>query len=555
MSRELADLLPLFKVIDRDDWTTEGVLQVTFAQPPHSEPFVNHGANCSAPGPPNTVLATRDGIGQDNGKFFRSLLSRRDCFEVGHRKRIRIKDNAKHEHPVDNRRRREAEQSREMKDAKFVADCARFRAVLSLKTPIRGLMVKNHFDDVGWPVSTVWDTRRNERRPELSFTMYVADDTPSIAPQAIYASLNQDMPKDSSWTLDIVWLVANMSTAMQHYSQEARRWPSRRVEARHRLAVFRERVFRCAVGHILPEEILQHIIDLSSLRRPTKEDFDSRYATRRHVFMYLDASTLGSGPQIAVADPRVSSTKVIEREIQQKRWCRAPWVSLEYPPYIDKALEVSHWRSWTAVAKGLHTLWTIQGSRRTDIEEADLPYFTLKVQMPATCSPVAHDLLHPPIHSDFQSLLTLHNSAQAVTVKWPVFPESILFDYLTVTDSETGQELDLTRLSKVERSDPPSPRKLDLQAGWLDRAVRHTFYPGQLTALDFGSVLDEWWYNLVAQNELVDGRSYIVGIREGLEIQRWTYGTESKPKGPFNLPAVGVRNGDEVSSFVYRRPS
>lgn len=347
-----------------------------------------------------------------------------------------------------------------------------------------------------------------------------------------------------------------MSEAMQHYKHEAHRWPSRRVIARHRLTVYRERVFRWAAGHVLPEEMLQNVIDLCRYRKPTKEDFDSSRAQENLVFLYLDAKTFNSGPQIIISDPKVSTSKTMTPEMKCLQQNKAPWTSLRGEGGVDTALEVSHWRSWATVAERLHTLWSIRSSRNHDIEDEDLPCLIMDIQIPAICSPEPFHWRHRAnrrIPPGAHITLRLHGSTQPVTVHRPILPESFLFEYLTVTDVETGHELDLTRLSKVEGMEPATAFTLDEKAGWSCAETLQTFNVGQSIDVKIRiQLLLEWRYNLLAGNELIDGRSYRVGVKRGLKIQRWTFGTGVDLKGPYNLPPVRVEPGRD-STFTYRR--
>lgn len=445
-----------------------------------------------------------------------------------------------------------AERSRKINDASFKTECALSRTALLTNSQLPGITITNHFDDIGWPVSHVWDNRHNERKPELSFTLYVANDASSVSPQALYKLLRQISPKDSSWSLDIVWQMDTMSTAMQHYSQEAHRWPSRRAKARHRLIVLRERTFRCAVGRILPEEILQNIVDLSQPRNPAKEDLDSISADWRHVFMYVDGKTLGSGPQIVISDPRVLQNTTMTADMEEQRLSEMPWFSYGIGD-TDTALAVTHWRSWATVSDRLHTLSSLRASRCTDFEEDDLPYFSIEVEMPAELH-FAEYGQNEPYYICMEASLTLHNCAQPVTVHAPVLPMFFSFDFLVVTDNETNQELDTTCRPHFEDSeDRPLTFQLDYRIGWSCISSLWTFNVGEPNGIDTYVDVNKWWYSLLANNELVDGRSYRVGVSDGLKLPQWTFGARNDLKGPFNLPPIRVEAG-RGPSFVYRGP-
>ncbi|CZT18403.1 uncharacterized protein RCC_04247 [Ramularia collo-cygni] len=401
-------------VIDRDDWTAEGALHVKFAQTSHSQAITtDHAEQCTDLGPPISVHATRN---RTTYEFFLTLLKRRRLFENGRKWHAKsaslvrsygdeIEDFG--EDYVDEQtfqtrleqRRQEARKNREQRRTEYLAECVLSRTRLSTNEQLPGLIVHNYFDDMNWPVSNVWDARHNGRRPELSFTLYLADDTPPVSPQALYTLLHQDAPEDSSWSLDIVWQTTCISTAMQHYSYEAHGWPGRRATARHCLSKFRKQVFRRAVGHIFPEELLQNILDLSSMRRPRKEDLNPTYDSRPHVFMYLDAKSFCSGPQIVIADPQVINSKTITPDDEREVHLKAPWVSSDFADGFHTALEVSHWRSWATVADRLHTLWSLRASRSFKIEEQQLPYFVLDIQVADFCSPRPHGSVDAALRS------------------------------------------------------------------------------------------------------------------------------------------------------------
>lgn len=112
-----------------------------------------------------------------------SVRKRREYFEMGHSRDVHVETNHDYEFYDDDddddvfetrmeQRRLEAKQHQDRRDAKFLADGVLMRERLLSTTDVQvpGLKVNNFFDDTGWPVSTVWDARHSDRRPELSFS-------------------------------------------------------------------------------------------------------------------------------------------------------------------------------------------------------------------------------------------------------------------------------------------------------------------------------------------------------------------------------------------------
>lgn len=235
----------------------------------------------------------------------------------------------------------------------FLSECARSQEALAIDIQLPGLRITNHFDDFGWPVSHVWDSRYNQRKPELSFALYLASDMPSLSPGALYTYLRQEAPEDSPWSLDIIWNADNLSAALQHYSHVAHLWPRRRATARGRLHSFGMNVFRRAAGHILPEELLQRIEGLA-IPDYANEDLYPTYAPTHNVFLYLDLNTLGSGPVIVTEDLKARDSKMLTNAAVQQNKSSAPRATLE----------IMDWRSWATVSERLIKFWSLPTKRK-----------------------------------------------------------------------------------------------------------------------------------------------------------------------------------------------
>ncbi|KAK3718312.1 hypothetical protein LTR37_005125 [Vermiconidia calcicola] len=415
---------------------------------------------------------------------------------------------------------------------------------------LRDLRNEAYSDSFGLPVTSVWSSERAKTRPVCSFTLYLAYDLLPLQPTALFGCLNKGLIAHEAWTLDVVQNMPSLEAAFQYHARaSARRAPARVLQAISCMGMVLQKV----AAPKLPNELLEYLEEL--LVPPEIPNYSS-YPRRpfQDGFMYMDPKSLSTGPLLVYSNPR----RFYPEDVLSKARITGPVNSSAtlHPGSIfqDDVLRVRFLRFWHRVADELHVLWSVASPRATNIVSA-LPTLSLKLEMPEVYVFDAWSWKKTDIKMHYtmrsERMVTLHNYVDLSRDIW--------CDALEVVDLDSGKAIPMLPLKlqshhKYHNDSWAMTRELGFQdvsvEGEPSDRENHmrTLRPGETEtdSMVKHKSPNDWIRDAVLLGWLVDGGHYLVRLKPGTTVPRWTYGSVNDLEGPYSLPPMPVVMEEEV---------
>lgn len=409
------------------------------------------------------------------------------------------------------------------------------------------LRSESYNDNFGLPVTSVWDPKLSKLRSQFSMTIYLSFDMIPVESKALFNCLNKGLIANEAWTLDVVRNMPNLGASFDYHSRAS----IRRTRARtSQTSSCMQMLLHKITGDRLPAELLDYIKEL--LIPPEIPDYSSRQTRLfKKVFMYLDASSLSTGPRLVYSDPASfwPDTKTAEGPFSEP----GRWSSAVLRGYASQnpLLRVANLRYWHRVADEIHILWSFC-SPRLETVAADMPHISLTLKIPQELRRTRFmDVL-----SD--SHFELHFS-RPITVPIP-FLSHHGAEAFEIVDLETGRQLKQLpyELQIINSSDDSWSQSPELgynvqQFNTLLPSSSNRKGSGQVYPYDWNQIYPYRWNErlLYPESLLVEGHRYRVRLRPDVTVPRWTYFAGKERSGPYNLPAIEVVMSEE-SQLIFR---
>lgn len=424
------------------------------------------------------------------------------------------------------------------------------RDLMKAAKDLEGSTTTTYEGHAGWETTSVWRQSLSKTRPPFAFTLYLPSDSLPFAAEALFACLDRELLSTAAWTLDVIRNVPNMQSALHHYSHEKRyRAPEKTAMRIEWARMLLNKI--CAPW--LPEELVQIIEDmLVPLHCPNYSAPPDRVF--HDMFLYLDPSAPLMGPKIVYSN---HFQEDIDPEFQRRRRHKEPVLKLH----------VTDLGSWRLVSDELHILWSLC-SPRLKIATTDLPLFLVHLYFPEVCALQPRN--NPDDHGEqwpekavakfklrgTDETIVLHDQ---LTHAWTI-SDDFWYTALECCEADEGAKLPnvpiIARNIEEQRlsswSEDPlmrSPDYLDDDPGDdpddVTRGIPKCMSPqkGRNNLQIAGR--QEWWLAMYEAGWLKDGHEYIVRVKRGWGMRRWTYGSMPGLKGPYNLPPIPVHGQNE----------
>lgn len=402
-------------------------------------------------------------------------------------------------------------------------------------------------DSFGFPVTSVWSSKRSKLRPSFSMTLYLGFDMLPIQPKALFACLNKGLIADEAWTLDVVQNMPSLDAAFAYHARSsARRRPEQVAETKQCMQMVLEKI----ANQRLPSELLEYMEDL--LVSPEIPSYASRPArVFKNVFMYLDSRYPSTGPLLVYSN----STELWNGAAARRAGFENPSEILTYGGwkeacFEDDMLRVVFLRYWHRVADEIHILWSMCSPRSPSSNYTDLPHVTLKLSIP----PLHQDPHDFTVSASIHYELLLHSNHPIIVPRQYPLSHEVWTEAIEIVDLETDELV------------PPLPTPRNLWdhydypfTSWAPhnrslglRGIQHPHSMLQILRPDESSGVMrtsfDWSYlrDLNYHRVLVNGREYAARLKSGVTLPRWTYYGDGVAKGPFNLSPIPVRMEEEV---------
>lgn len=418
------------------------------------------------------------------------------------------------------------------------------------QTEYNNMCTDRYYNIAGSEVLSVWNKKHGNSRPVFSVTIYVARDCPAFTPHGIFRCLDKGFLSASAWTLDIVYGIADVESALRmHNAESSRRGGSNFGPRKHTMCMLLDRI----VGSVLPPELYRRIEDL--LVPPPLPDYSGLPGrTYRNMFLFLSDGIPSRGPVIVRSNPAPLECDMapVHSVLSESK---PSYGSMGYEMWLQEVFEVIHLRYWHRVANEIHIIWS-RAAPRAVLEE---PLPTMRLRIGSSChTVVASDNLIDD--SEMTAELTLEASQPITVHKSPLFNVQPFHNTLELVDLTCSKTLPKIPISfKGARHDSSWDRSSHLGARRDDtprsaEESRHflTLTPGvtQLflhlyTIVDYP--LSVWLSSYHHAGLLLDGHDYALRQckQDHLTIPRWTWGHWGDLKGPFNMPPMSVSMGEE----------
>lgn len=419
------------------------------------------------------------------------------------------------------------------------------------------IIISSYTDEAGFEVLSARLRQRKPTQHKFRIVLYLDQDCPAFAPQALFSCLNRGFIADEPWMLDVVRDQPSLSAAAAHHETECRRRGEERTAGRDKVV---HMILAKIIADRLPTEIAEYIHDL--LVPPALRDF-SAHGSRlfRDFMLYLDSSRLDAGPLAVYTNPTTAS---LPRPTVDKS---------DMNPFSHQAEDASQVlidvladRSWDWLPDELQILHSLCSPR---CPEPDLPRIHLRIEPAETLTGSTRSCSGSRIPISLKL-----EAKEPITVHYfPLFmPEGLWEGAVELYDLTLGVQVPFNPRKRL----PPGQWSRFQSWAWAEDYYADSLPDGHLPGETFSffqlnpgqwrrparvslESYGSFWYDRLwvpfaeqaeRQSPLVHGHRYALRLRDGVTVPRWVWGPASQRRGPYNLPPISVVMDDEAT-FVY----